>query len=156
MKAFALLSLGISAVALSTGLVPQDDGLTVQTEQGLVAGTLVTPNVRQFLGIPYASVNRWEPPQPPAVRNSTFQATQFGESCVQDLGGSHGEFLALLGLNQTVPESEQCLNLNIWAPTLDRKQGTAVMIWIYGGGYAFGTVRLCEIMPEPRTHHYAE
>ncbi|KIJ50898.1 hypothetical protein M422DRAFT_158875, partial [Sphaerobolus stellatus SS14] len=38
-----------------------------------------------------------------------------------------------------VPESEACLSLNIWAPSTNRKQSTAVMIWIYGGAFTFGT-----------------
>jgi len=36
-------------------------------------------------------------------------------------------------------ESEDCLNLNIWAPPTSRLQKTAVLIWIYGGDFAFGS-----------------
>ncbi|KAF8521221.1 carboxylesterase [Hysterangium stoloniferum] len=115
-------------------------GLTVQTQQGAVAGTLVTPKVRQFLGVPFAVVTRWAAPKIPPTRNTTLHATAFGDSCIQDLSGSHGEFLDLIGLgDQKVTQSEHCLSLNIWAPSTNRKQSTAVMIWIYGGGFAFGT-----------------
>lgn len=136
------LFLSMSILSLNFLVHCLDDGLTVQTQQGSVSGTLVSPSVRRFLGIPYATVNRWQPPRPPPVHTSTFQATQFGDSCVQALSGSHEEFLVLLGMGGTqVSESEACLSLNIWAPSPARKQSTAVLIWIYGGGYAFGTVR---------------
>jgi carboxylesterase type B len=122
--------------------VAQNVGLTVNTNQGPVTGSLVFPSVRQFLGIPYATLNgRWEPPQFPAVRSTTFNANGFGDSCVQTLNPVNLEFLKLIGLgSQKVQESEDCLSVNIWTPSINRKQGTAVMLWIYGGGLEFGTV----------------
>ncbi|KAF8518412.1 carboxylesterase [Hysterangium stoloniferum] len=106
----------------------------------IVDGTLVTPKVRQFLGVPFAVVARWEPPETPPTRSTILEATAFGDSCIQDISKIYAEFLLLIGgRNQKVIQSEQCLSLNIWAPSLDRKQSTAVMIWMYGGGYAFGT-----------------
>jgi len=38
-----------------------------------------------------------------------------------------------------VTESENCLSINIWAPSIKRKQNVAVLFWIYGGGFVFGT-----------------
>lgn len=112
--------------------VSQDDsdGLNITTPQGPVIGKLYMSNVREFLGIPYASVARWEPPRPSVSRNSTFNATQFGDSCIPNLPG---------GTDPEIPTSEECLNLNIWAPTLNRTQNTAVMIWVTGGGFQFGS-----------------
>ena len=50
-------------------------------------------------------------------------------------------YLTLNGNGGTdVPSSEDCLAINIWAPSKDRKQDTAVLIWIHGGGFVFGTV----------------
>ncbi|KAF8576377.1 carboxylesterase [Ramaria rubella] len=127
--------------ALLTAIIKaQDDGTTVTTQQGAVAGTLVTSGVRQFLGIPYAVAKRWEAPQSPPSRSTTLQATSFGDSCPQSLTASANEFLLLSGAaGQTAKESENCLTVNVWAPSLDRKQGAAVMIWIYGGSFAYGT-----------------
>ncbi|KAJ3825336.1 carboxylesterase [Lentinula raphanica] len=120
------------------------DGLTVSTQQGPVMGTLPMSNVRQFLGIPYAQANRWEAPSSPPNRTTTFDASSFGDSCPQQLNPGNLEFLRLSwgGLSDEeifVPESEDCLNLNIWAPSIDRAQNAAVLVWIYGGSMSFGT-----------------
>lgn len=136
------LAVAVLAALISPGQA-QGNGLTIKTQQGSVTGTLVIPTVRRFLGIPYAVANRWEAPQLPPARQATFAATSFGDSCIQTLNAGNLEFLKLVGLSgQQVQESEDCLSVNIWTPSTDRKQSTAVMIWIYGGGFAFGTVRL--------------
>lgn len=134
-------------IALSSATVvgAAGDGLVVQTQQGNIAGTLVSPTVRQFLGIPFAAAGRWEAPRPPPIRNTTFNATKFGASCIQTLSPMNVEFLKLTGVGNDsliVPEAEDCLSVNIWAPSSSRKQKTAVMIWIYGGGFQMGTVRI--------------
>ena len=116
----------------------RNGGFTVHTTEGDVIGTLVSPTVRQFLGIPYAVGNRWEPPKNTPARSVPFNASEFGDSCPQNIAAT----TASLGPSgNNVSESEDCLNLNIWAPTTERKQRTAVMIWIYGGAFQFGTVR---------------
>jgi Carboxylesterase family len=127
------------AIALALGVqigAHTDKGLVVHTTQGDVIGTLVSPTVRRFLGIPYAVANRWEAPQSSPLRSAPFNASTFGDSCPQALNPAN--FLTPPG--PSVSESEDCLNINIWAPSTRRKQRTAVMIWIYGGGFQFGTV----------------
>lgn len=117
------------------------DGLSVQTQQGQVIGNLASPSVRRFLGVPFATVGRWEVPQLPPIRKVPFIADKFGDSCIQQLNSSNVEYLKLSntqGINVT--SSEDCTSINIWAPSTDRKQKTAVMIWVYGGEFTFGTV----------------
>ncbi|KAF8960251.1 Alpha/Beta hydrolase protein [Flammula alnicola] len=148
MAPLALLSL-IALLISSTLATPLSErastGLTISTSQGAVTGTLVSPTVRQFLGIPYAQAARWTPPSPPPVRSGTFSATAFGQSCVETLDATHTEFLKLSGAGtagangQPLVEGDDCLSVNIWAPSVDRKQGTAVLLWIYGGSFQFGT-----------------
>ncbi|KAF9012652.1 carboxylesterase, partial [Cyathus striatus] len=118
-------------------------GITVHTQEGDVTGTLVLPTVRQFLGIPFATANRWEAPQPAPRRKSTFKANQFGSSCIQTLAPTTVSYLELTGQGGLdVTSSEDCLTVNIWAPSSERKQNTAVLLWIYGGGFSFGTSNL--------------
>lgn len=133
---YLTLFLAISSVKAAV------DGLVVNTEQGPVVGTLVTPKVRQFLGIPYAAAGRWQAPVKPANRGlQAFQATNYGETCVQSLTPTNLEFILLNGgQGINVTESENCLTTNVWSPAVQRKQGTAVLLWIYGGSFQFGTV----------------
>jgi carboxylesterase type B len=129
------------ACALTANAISNADGLTISTQQGDVVGTLVSPTVRRFLGVPFAVAGRWVAPTSPPIRTAPLTASSFSDSCLQALNVGAVEFLKLAGLsNFIVPESENCLTVNIWTPSIQRKQATAVMIWVYGGGFGFGTV----------------
>ncbi|KAF9448258.1 alpha/beta-hydrolase [Macrolepiota fuliginosa MF-IS2] len=136
-----LISFLVAASSLLAFVRAQDiNGLTVQTQQGTVIGSLALPTVRRFLGLPYATAGRWQLPASPSTRSTALNATQFGDSCTQKLDSSSVEFLTLSGAGAApVPESDNCLNLNIWTPIIGRKQGTAVLLWIFGGSFQFGT-----------------
>lgn len=126
----------------------QGNGLTVNTQQGPVTGTFVVPTVRQFLGIPYAQASRWEAPTATPRRTKTFKASSFGASCIQTLSPPNLEFLHLAGAGGIdVTEAEECLTINVWSPSVERKQSTAVLLWIYGGGFVFGTVSFILVTP---------
>ncbi|KIK65951.1 hypothetical protein GYMLUDRAFT_239625 [Collybiopsis luxurians FD-317 M1] len=142
----AILRAFVTVIALASiaGAQGDTDRLTVQTKQGPVLGTSPVQNVRQFLGIPFAVAKRWEAPSPPPNRTEIFNASAFGDSCPQQLNAYNIEFLrtAWGGLSDEeifVSESEDCLNLNVWAPSIERNQSTAVLIWAYGGSFVFGT-----------------
>ncbi|GLB45054.1 putative type-B carboxylesterase lipase family protein [Lyophyllum shimeji] len=130
----ATIALGLLAAAQA-----RTGGLTVRTHQGDVVGTQASPSVRRFLGIPYAIADRWEAPRPPPQRNESFLATEFGDSCPQALDPVTAQLFRFTDIQDTVIESEDCLSVNIWAPSTERKQKTAVMLWVYGGGFQTGT-----------------
>lgn len=138
-------SLFLAAFALHIARTAANNDLTIQTRQGPVDGKLVDSSVRQFLGIPYATAQRWEAPQPPPNRTQTFSANSFGNSCYQNFYGVFVSYLKVVGDADSldVPTSEDCLNINIWTPSSQRLQGrkAAVLMWVYGGGYIVGTVR---------------
>ncbi|KAH0588688.1 hypothetical protein H2248_004496 [Termitomyces sp. 'cryptogamus'] len=137
-----LIRLCVLTIIFASSVFAQLTGLQVSTPQGPVIGTLVNSSVRQFLGIPYATAKRWEAPTLPPLRSAPLNATEFGDSCLQALNPSSVEFLLLTGLDNStifVPESEDCLTVNIWTPSIDRKQNAAVLLWVYGGGFQFGT-----------------
>jgi para-nitrobenzyl esterase len=103
----------------------------IVTDQGPLKGLAVSGE-NEYLGIPYAAPPvgnlRWLPPQPPARFKGLFHATQFASRCTQLLGGVG----PLAG-------SEDCLYLNVYVPDTDPPaHGFPVMVWIHGGGLAYG------------------
>lgn len=153
-------SLLSSLTVFATTVLADTDGLTVQTWSGKVTGTVdpANPNVRQFLGIPYAQPPlgdlRFAPPRAllKTASNRTLQTTFLPPSCLQYLGTGASVYTRnvlefnLQGLNKTGSVSEDCLTLSVWTPTLDSALGYGasnqtllpVLIFIYGGGFGTG------------------
>lgn len=117
---------------------------TVGTVYGLINGT--TPNVAQFLGVPYAEpplgALRWAPPTVKSPIKS-IDATAFSPSCPQ-YGSSSPSVYSVDGrgfLLTSGKTSEDCLTLNIWAPATavgSHFEKLPVIVWIYGGGFQAG------------------
>ncbi|HEU4740003.1 MAG TPA: carboxylesterase family protein [Meiothermus sp.] len=108
----------------------------VQIAQGAVLGG-VNPGagVAYYLGIPYAQAERWKAPKPPGRWAQPHDATRFGPACPQSV-----DFIA--SLSGVPPQSEDCLNLNIWTPLGRAPQGGwPVMVWVHGGAFTFGSGR---------------
>lgn len=102
--------------------------ITVTTEVvadgGPVHGTVDGDLVR-FAGIPYAVATRFAPPTAPAPWTTPRDASAFGPGCPQN--------------NASMPQSEDCLSINVWAHA-----GTGsrpVIVWVHGGGYLEGSSR---------------
>lgn len=74
------------AVAGSVASATAEHSVVI-TEKGLIQG-VVTPTVREFLGIPYAAPPvgdlRWRPPQAHARWLTPIKTTKFGNHCPQD------------------------------------------------------------------------
>lgn len=89
--------------------------------------------ILEFLGIPFATPPvgslRWKPPQPVRKANGSVNATAFGASC----------YSAEMGAPSRGPTSEDCLFLNLWTGARDTAEKRPVMVWIYGGGFQFGS-----------------
>ena len=128
------------------------DDLIVTTVKGRVRGIryhLPTLNkaVDAFLGIPFAKPPldhlRFKHPQPLEGWNGIFNATKLPTSCYQIPDDVFGEFRGSTMWNPNTRISEDCLYLNVWAPkTHPRIRKSAVMVWIYGGGFYSGTTTL--------------
>jgi para-nitrobenzyl esterase len=107
----------------------------VKVESGELVG-LARDSANVFRDIPYAAPPigplRWKPPQPAEAWSGERQAMLPGPSCPQPMkadgapndGGANG------------PTSEDCLQLNVFAPK-DAKHAP-VMVWLHGGGHRTG------------------
>ncbi|KAH8671739.1 alpha/beta-hydrolase [Xylariales sp. PMI_506] len=127
-----------------------ESDLTVEIHAGTVHGKVesATPDVRQFLGIPYGKAPvgdlRFAPPQ--AVESfGEFNATSIAPSCMQYLTSLSGIWTDLVlqfndfGLNNSVgPITEDCLTVSVWAPK-GSKQNLPVLLFVYGGSFKTGS-----------------
>lgn len=104
----------------------------VATDKGLVAGT--GGEVRSFKGIPYAKAPvgelRWRAPQPADAWSGVRDGSRFGPDCMQP-----NEYPELRGAGM----SEDCLSVNVWTPAKTSGERLPVMVWIYGGGFTYGS-----------------
>jgi para-nitrobenzyl esterase len=112
---------------------PAFAGPQVTIAQGVLSGT-TDGVISVFKGIPFAAPPvgdlRWRAPQPPPNWTGSRDASQFGPICPQAPAESGG--------GEKHPESEDCLNLNIWSPNTTPGAKLPVMVWIYGGGFREG------------------
>jgi para-nitrobenzyl esterase len=107
----------------------------VKVEGGVLVGAQ-TDRARIFRNVPYAAPPvgdlRWAPPRRPTAWSGERDATANGPSCPQKMNadGTPNEGSA------NGPVSEDCLQLNVFAPLDARK--APVMVWLHGGGHKTG------------------
>ena len=94
--------------------------------------------VLTFKGIPYAlppvGARRWKAPEPVQPWTDTRNAASVGNRCWSNTQAS-----GLGGRGGAVPQSEDCLYLNVWTSARLAHERRPVMVWIHGGGFQFGT-----------------
>ena len=125
------------AIAL-LGTPASAETVRATVESGVLAGE-ATARAQIFRNIPFAAppvgTLRWAPPQAPAPWSGERPAVQAGPSCPQPMredgtpnaGGANG------------PTSEDCLQLNVFAPlAAPGAKPAPVMVWIHGGSHRTG------------------
>jgi carboxylesterase type B len=121
------------------------NGLLIRTTSGEIHGFVneTAPQVRQFLGIPYAEpplgALRFAPPKTKS-KSGPIKATAFAPSCMQQY--SNQSTIYTVQVPQFLingGQSEDCLYLNVWAPALQNsKRKLPVFFYIPGGGFTSG------------------
>ncbi|KAI6810773.1 alpha/beta-hydrolase [Hortaea werneckii] len=121
---------------------------TATVDAGVLHGTTTslpaaTASVNKFLGVPFAKSppTRFAPPESPGSFSAPINATTWAPSCIQQFTYPvvQQQFTELIFNTPAAPESEDCLYLNVYAPSTPAPAGgRAVMFWIYGGALEFG------------------
>jgi para-nitrobenzyl esterase len=137
---------GAGAVLLRTAVGAAVD-TTVETAYGKVRGRSIA-GIHSFLGVRYgastAGPNRFMPPRKPQPWPEIQDAFSYGNSAPQSnparpgpglVGGDIGKLVGGTD-GPLVPESEDCLFLNVWTPGLNDNGKRPVMFWLHGGGFA--------------------
>jgi para-nitrobenzyl esterase len=108
----------------------------VPTTSGTVQG-FVRDGVARWRSIPYArpplGALRFRAPQPASPWRGVRHCEDFGNCAPQD------PRYTLLGPTSRQPMGEDCLTLNVVAPTESDDRALPVMFFVHGGGYMFGS-----------------
>jgi para-nitrobenzyl esterase len=149
-----LLRLGLSLAA--TRALAADTPIpvvtkVVKTTNGAVQG-LVKDGVQVLKGIRYGAPPvgplRFMPPARPKPWKGAADATEFGAPAMQMAppisAAPATDFGRQLATIYPTPaeikiQNEDCLFLNVWTPSLGGGARRPVMVWIHGGGYAYGS-----------------
>ena len=124
-----------SAYARNDSVVANPDVAVVTIQTGKVQG-FVHNGIYTYRGIPYATAERFQPPQPVESWDTTRTALMYGNICPQVADNPLQNFMfSGPHLNQ----SDDCLNLNIWTPSISDGQKRPVMVWLHGGGFSGGS-----------------
>ena len=145
-----LLAAGIAtgAVAVAGGAQALAYTVSARTSEGVVFGTGNQDAAIYFKGIPYAEPPvgplRFAPPKPPKKRKGQLHADAFGHSAMQASTPASSDTELGRALQAVFPsqkdvenQSEDCLYLNIWTRDMTGKR--PVMVWLHGGGFAYGS-----------------
>lgn len=120
--------------------------ITVSAPAGRITG-LAADGFRVFRGVRFAEAptgsRRFAAPVD-AAPVEAIDATRWGAISLQDIDplpraipGTENNFYA-----PGIVTSEDCLNLNVWAPSFDDAapgDGAPVLVWIHGGAYMYGS-----------------
>lgn len=113
--------------------------LTAKTKYGTIEGVRIDDGITVFRGVPYAKppvgLLRWKRPVPPELWKGVKKADKFAPKPIQ---GGGGEPVKEYPAEEELPESEDCLYLNIWTPAESENEKLPVMMWVPGGGFMTG------------------
>lgn len=127
---------GISAFAAEEVVYDSMNPPIVQVKGGKLRG-FMNGDTYSFLGIQYATAERFGQPQPVEPWEGVKDAQVYGPVCPTNLmtGVSSDEFV---WPHRYYPSNETCQYLNIWTQHLDETAKKPVMVFLHGGAFSNG------------------
>lgn len=122
-----LICIAATLLTSAACMAQPNSDLIIKTSSGQVQG-IIQENVKAWLGIPYAKVERFMPPLPVEKWEGVRLCDQWGPQVMQQTNREMSE--------EEMSEKNSCV-LNVW--TDDTKAKKPVMLWIHGGGFDSGT-----------------
>jgi para-nitrobenzyl esterase len=114
-------------------------GSVAVTTSGKIRGAMLE-KVHAFKGVPYGvsteGAGRFMPPAKPQPWTGVRDALELGPASPQMPSDLIPESMAQQPKTDG-NDSEDCLHLNVWSPSLSGKR--PVMVWFHGGGYSAGS-----------------
>lgn len=153
MALYTLLAVILSSVLTVNCKPVAKHNPRVTIDSGIIAGTTTSVSctssevtVHQFLGVPFAAPPvRFEAAHNPEPWEDVYDASEYKPTCIQKFDYPEDVRNHSIAWFDTPPppngESEDCLYLNVYTPagaTTD-SEPKAVMFWIFGGGFDFGS-----------------
>ena len=121
----ACLELGIQPISV---IAQKNRPTVVKTATGRVQG-FDQEGTTAFLGIPYAKVERFMPPQPVEPWDTVMVCNHWGPQAMQPTPGRT--------LSEAQMSEQHSCVLNVW--TTNVRKAKPVMLWLHGGGFDSGT-----------------
>lgn len=142
-----LMVLCLMSLVVCEAIIPND--LVVSTKKGKIRGVTLKSatnrDVDVWYGIPFAQPPvgdlRFRHPRPMDKWDGILETTKSPNSCVQIVDTLFPNFPGSEMWNANTPMREDCLYLNVAVPR-PHPQNSAVLVWIYGGGFYSGTSTL--------------
>ena len=142
----------LAGVAVSTPVLAERADPVLATNRGPVRGVALTGGVMTFKAIPYAAPPvgplRFAPPVPAPAWTQPRDGSKLPATAMQAPSSSSASPTSELGkaLQAVFPgradfeaQSEDCLYLNVWTRGLGDGKKRPVMVWMHGGGFAYGS-----------------
>ena len=118
---------------------------TVETTAGKVQG-IANGRVKEFKGIPYGAStggkNRYMAPKKPAPWKGVRNCIGYGPISPQTPASLESDYSMMIAWDRHVGPGgmgEDCLNLNVWTPSVNDNAKRPVLVSFHGGGWATGS-----------------